>query len=79
MSSLGKQNKLSGQLVFSLYVDSEGKVIKVNAEKGTKGIKEIERCIIQKLKKLHFPAPESGKNAVVTITFLLAQSQKELI
>ena len=69
--ALGKQNKLSGELVFTLDVDSEGKVIKVNAEKGIKGIKEIEQCIIQKLKKLHFPAPERRKNAVVTITFLL--------
>jgi Ca-activated chloride channel family protein len=69
--ALGKQNKLSGELVFTSDIDSEGKVIKVNAKKGIKGIKEIEQCIIQKLKKLHFPAPERGKNAVVTITFLL--------
>ena len=70
--ALEKQNNLRGIFDFTLDVDSEGKVIKVNAKKSIKGIKAIEQCIIQKLKKLHFPAPEGGLNAVVTITLLFS-------
>ena len=59
------------EIVFTLLVDPEGNIIKVNTNKGKSKMNEIERCIIQKLRKLRFPAPEAGRNARVTLTFIL--------
>ncbi|MCG2776049.1 MAG: AgmX/PglI C-terminal domain-containing protein, partial [Desulfobacterales bacterium] len=67
----GKQGKLKGEIVVTLVVDPEGRVIKVDANRGKMEIKSIERCIVQKLRELHFPAPERGGNVTVTITFIL--------
>jgi len=67
----GKQGKLKGEIVVILVVDSEGRVIKANTNSGKNKIAEIERCIIQKLRKLDFPAPEGSKSVTVTITFIL--------
>ena len=67
----GKQGKLKGEIVVTLVVDSEGRVIKANTNSGKNKIAEIERCIIQKLRKLDFPAPEGSKSVTVTITFIL--------
>ncbi|MBU4425318.1 MAG: AgmX/PglI C-terminal domain-containing protein, partial [Proteobacteria bacterium] len=64
----GKQGKLKGEIVVTLVVDPEGRVIKVDANRGKMEIKNIERCIVQKLRELHFPAPERGGNVTVTIT-----------
>ena len=66
-----KQIDSKGEVIFTLVVDKEGRVIKANANSCKKEIKDIEQCIIQKLMKLHFPAPEKGKNAIVSITFVL--------
>ena len=62
---------MKGELVFTLLVDSKGRVIKANTDSGKNKIAEIERCIIQKLRKLHFPVPEGSKSVTVTITFIL--------
>ncbi|MBA7668916.1 hypothetical protein ES703_77036 [subsurface metagenome] len=67
----GKQGKLKGEIVVTLVVGSEGRVIKADANRGKMEIKNIERCIVQKLRELHFPAPERGGNVTVTITFIL--------
>ena len=64
----GKQGKLKGEIVVTLVVDPEGRVIKVDANRGKMEIKNIERCIVQKLRELHFPAPERGGNVTVIIT-----------
>ncbi len=66
-----KESNLKGELVFTLLVDSKGRVIKANTNSGKNKIAEIERCIIQKLRKLDFPAPEGSKSVTVTITFIL--------
>ena len=66
-----KESNLKGELVFTLIVDSKGSVIKASTNSGKNKIAEIERCIIQKLRKVHFPAPEGSKRITVTITFIL--------
>ena len=66
-----KQAGSKGEVVFTLVVDKEGRVIKANANSCKKEIKDVEQCIIQKLMKLHFPAPAKGKTAIVNITFVL--------
>jgi hypothetical protein len=37
----------------------------------TKKDREFERCMLQELKKLRFPAAKGEKKGVVTITFIL--------
>ncbi len=65
----GRESELKGEITLKLIIDPEGRVsvVQVNAIKEKN--KGLERCIIQKLKELHFPAPEAGINVVVTITF----------
>jgi Ca-activated chloride channel family protein len=70
-ATANKQADSKGKVVFTLVVDRQGRVIKVNVTSCKKGTKDIEQCIIQKIKKLHFPAPEKGENVTVTITFVL--------
>jgi Ca-activated chloride channel family protein len=70
-ATANKQADSKGKVVFTLVVDRQGRVIKVNVTSCKKGTKDIEHCIIQKIKKLHFPAPEKGENVTVTITFVL--------
>jgi Ca-activated chloride channel family protein len=66
-----KQADSKDEVVFTLVIDNEGRVIKANANSCKKEIKDIEQCIIQKLKKLYFPAPAKGKIAIVSIAFVL--------
>jgi Ca-activated chloride channel family protein len=67
----GTQGKLKGEIVVTLIVDSEGRVIKVDANRGKKEIKHIAHCFDQKFMGLQFPAPERGGNEMVTLTFTL--------
>ena len=58
-----------GKAVFTLTVDPGGQAIKVRVVRsGVKG-KELEQCIIQKLRQLAFPAPHGGKAVTLTVTF----------
>jgi hypothetical protein len=66
-----KQAKLKGEVIFTLLVDPKGNVIKVKAGRGRNKIREIEKCLLQKIMKLHFPALEGGSNETVTITFVM--------
>jgi Ca-activated chloride channel family protein len=68
---LRRQEKLKGKIVVTLIVDSEGQVIKVDANMGKKVIKRIAHCFDQKFMGLQFPAPESGGKGMVTLTFIL--------
>ncbi len=67
----GQQSNLKGEFVCRLVIDSKGGVTRVHTDTSKKKNEQFEQCIIQKLKKLRFPAPEGGKSVVVTITFLL--------
>jgi len=66
----GSRSNLKGEVIFKLIIDSQGEVTKVHVASTSKD-KELERCIMKKLKKLHFPVPKGGKNAKVTISFIL--------
>jgi Ca-activated chloride channel family protein len=66
----GSRSNLKGEVIFKLIIDSQGEVTKVHVASTSKD-KELERCIMKKLKKLHFPVPKEGKNARVTISFIL--------
>jgi Ca-activated chloride channel family protein len=68
---LRRQEKLIDRLVITLIVDSEGQVIKVDANMGEKVIKRITHCFDQKFMGLQFPAPERSGKGMVTMTFIL--------
>jgi Ca-activated chloride channel family protein len=69
--ALGKQPGLKGKVVFKMFIDSAGRVTKVHPDQGIKRKNEFKRCMLQELKKLHFPASKGGKKSIVLITFLL--------
>jgi len=60
-----------GAFTFKLTVDSSGKVTKVSRIAGTKKVKALEDCIIQKLKNLQFSFPKGSKEGTITVTFIL--------
>jgi hypothetical protein len=59
---------LKGNAVFTLTIDSAGRATLVKAISMELKEKELERCIIQKLRQLVFPAPEGGKPVTVTVS-----------
>ncbi len=69
--SLGKQPDSKGKFVFKLVIDSSGRVTKVDPDKGATEENQFKRCMLQELKKLHFPASRAGKKSRVLITFIL--------
>ena len=62
---------LRGKVVFSLTIDPSGQVTQVRAMGGKIQDKELERCMIKKLRQLAFPAPHSGNAVTITVTFHL--------
>ncbi len=54
-----------------MVIDPAGRVTKVHLDKDAKKEKEFKRCMLQELKKLHFPASKGGKKSIVLITFVL--------
>jgi Ca-activated chloride channel family protein len=69
--ALKKQSQLKGKIVFRLVVDPAGQVIDVRLDKGINNAKAFKTCMLQKLKKLRFPAPEKGIKTVIQVAFLL--------
>jgi len=69
--TLEKQPDLKGKIVFKMVIDPAGRVTKVDLDKGAKKESEFKRCMLQELKKLHFPASKGGKKSMVLITFVL--------
>ncbi len=66
-----KPSQLNEKIVFSLIVDSVGQVINVHLDKGVNNARAFETCMLQKLKKLRFPAPKKGIKTVIQVAFLL--------
>ncbi len=69
--ALKKPSQLKGKIVFRLVVDPAGQVIDVRLDKGINYAKAFETCMLQKLKKLRFPASKKGIKTVIQVTFLL--------
>lgn len=69
--ALEKQPDLKGKIVFKIVIDSAGRVTKIDQDKGTTGKNQFGQCMLQELKKLHFPASKAGKKSMVLVTFIL--------
>ena len=59
-----------GEWTFRLVIGPDGKVLEAKMEKGPKGPKEFDPCVLKELKRLRFGAPKGSGKAVVTITFI---------
>jgi len=68
---LKKPSQLKGKIVFRLVVDPAGQVIDVRLDKGINNDKAFETCMLQKIKKLRFPAAQKGIKAVIIVSFVL--------
>jgi Ca-activated chloride channel family protein len=67
----GPQSRPSGEITFKLVVDPDGCVTQVTMEKEVDNYKDFERCMIERLKALQFPARAETKKVQITITFIL--------
>ncbi|MEE9611169.1 MAG: VIT domain-containing protein [Desulfatiglandales bacterium] len=67
----GRQFNLKGEVVFTLVVTPEGRVMKVSMEKGKNKDKHFEQCMTERLKALQFPSQAGRKTVKVTITIVL--------
>ena len=69
--TLEKQPDLKGKIVFKMVIDSAGRVTKIDQDKGATEENQFGQCMLQELKKLHFPASKAGKESMVLVTFVL--------
>jgi len=52
-----------------LVIDSQGKITRVSLVSSKLNDKNLEQCIIQKVKGLNFPSPEGTDKVTATISF----------
>jgi len=70
----GNGPQLKHRVVFTLMIDSNGRVKNVHIAGNKRQNEAFERCVVQKLEKLRFPAPEDGKTVVVMMTLIVKDS-----
>lgn len=72
--ALEKKPNIQGRATLQLVVDSKGQVIKVSLVSSKLKDKDLEQCIIQKIKELTFPAPEGTDKVTATVSINLKTS-----
>jgi Ca-activated chloride channel family protein len=63
--------KLAGNLVIELIIDPDGKVRTAKILSRSKYDQSAERCLIEQIKKWHFPSTQAGQEAKVTISLAI--------
>jgi TonB family protein len=76
--ALEKKPNIQGRATLQLVVDSKGQVTKVNLVSSKLKDKNLEQCIIQKIKELTFPAPEGTDKVTATVSINLKTSRAGL-
>ena len=68
--TLEKKSNIQGEATFRLIIDSKGRVTKVSLVSSKLNDKDLEQCILRKMKEAIFPAPQGVDkvNATVSIT-----------
>ena len=69
--ALEKKLNIQGEAAFQLVIDSRGQVIKVSLVSSKLKDKNLEQCIIRKIKEVTFPGPEGTDKATVNVSFKL--------
>jgi Ca-activated chloride channel family protein len=67
--ALGKTSAVQGEVSFRLIINSKGRVIKLSLVSSKLNNKNLEQCIIQKVKGLNFPPPEGTDKVTAAISF----------
>jgi Ca-activated chloride channel family protein len=71
---LEKKPNIQGGITLQLAIDSSGRVTKVSLVSSKLNDKNLEQCIIQKIKELNFPAPVGKDRVIATVSFKLKWS-----
>ena len=72
--ALEKAPGIQGAATVRLVIDSSGKVTKATLVSSKLNNKNLEQCIIQKMKELTFPTPEGTDKVTVNVSFNLKTS-----
>jgi Ca-activated chloride channel family protein len=72
--ALEKKPDLQGEVTFQLNIDPKGRVTKVSLVSSKLNDKNLEQCIIQKVKGLNFPPPEGADGVTAIVSFNLKTS-----
>jgi Ca-activated chloride channel family protein len=72
--ALEKKPNIQGDVTFQLIIDSKGRVTKVSLVSSKLNDKNLEQCIIQKIKELSFTTPEGTDKVTATVSFNLKTS-----
>jgi TonB family protein len=67
--ALDKKPNIQGRVILQLVIDSIGEVTKVTLISSKLNDKNLEQCILQKIKELTFLTPEGAQKVTVTISF----------
>jgi Ca-activated chloride channel family protein len=69
--ALEKKPNIQGGITFQLVIDSSGRVTKMSLVSSKLNDKNLEQCIIQKIKELTFTTPEGTDKVTATVSFNL--------
>ena len=69
--ALEKKSNIQGDVNFQLIIDSKGRVTKVSLVLSKLNDKNLEQCIIQKIKELTFPVLEGSDKVTATVSLNL--------
>lgn len=72
--ALEKKPNIQGGITLQMVIDSSGRVAMVSLVSSKLNDKNLEQCIIQKIKGITFPTPESTEKVNATVSFNLKTS-----
>ena len=72
--TLEKKPNFQGGITLQLAIDSSGRVTKVTLVSSKLYDKNLEQCIIQRIKELNFPVPVGTDTATVNVSLVLKTS-----
>jgi Ca-activated chloride channel family protein len=72
--ALVKKPTIHGKATFQLVIDSKGQVTRVSLVSSSLNDKNLEQCIIQKIKELTFPVPGGADKMTVDVSLNLRTS-----
>jgi len=67
--ALEKNPSIQGGMILQLIIDLKGRVTKASLVSSKLNDKNLEQCIIQKVKGLNFPPPEGTDRVTATVSF----------
>jgi Ca-activated chloride channel family protein len=72
--ALEKKPNIQGVITLQMVIDSSGRVAMVSLVSSKLNDKNLEQCIIQKIKGITFPTPEGTEKVNATVSFNLKTS-----